>query len=100
MNNIEQNALRIADNSFKIAHLRGIGYEMDYRDYNGLMPIVFECNSGANNTAIKILDKTVIFGEYDFMNEFDVTLGIAYSTEPLFIQAIQLAVIKYLELKS
>ena len=45
MTNIEKNALRIADNSFKIANLYGKGYEIDYRDYNGLMPIVFECNN-------------------------------------------------------
>ena len=117
MNNLEQNALRIASllgwipesedsEQYRLIGDNIIGWYRQhknsliriYTSYDGLMPIVFECNSGANNTAIKILDKKVIFGEYDFMNEFDVTRGIAYSTEPLFIHAIQLAVIKYLEL--
>ena len=101
MSKLETNALRIIELLYPDIDINGIEkYKEFFSSYQGLMPIVFECNSGANNTAIKILDKKVIFGEYDFMNEFDVTRGIAYSTEPLFINAIQLACIKYLELKN
>ena len=107
MNNIETNALRIAE-------LLGYKKVLDmyckngqsfhehkietYSSYNGLMPIVFECNSGVDygitvNWSVRLTDKK--HGE-TLLYAFNIIGDGAES----FIQAIQLACIKYLELKN
>ena len=111
MNNLETNALRIAEL---------MGYKYDYIDkygerrysngspsesegyltmwfssYNGLMPIVFECAfSGLMDFEIFSFDRKI------FVEIETIDGGNPINTEPEFIKAIQLAVIKYLELKN
>ena len=110
MNNIEQNALRIAE-------LLGYKKVLDmyckngqsfhehkietFSSYNGLMDIVFECKQSRLHT-INILAVSVVFGTYDSMNEFEAIYGKSFDTKSKesFIEAIQECVIKYLELKS
>lgn len=98
MNNIQTNALRIAEL---------MGYSLDNIDfkiaskelftkYNGLMPIVFECNKSDLRLMILIRDYDVVF--HEFKTNHRALLN--YTTEPEFIEAIQLACIKYLELKN
>ena len=80
-----------------------------YSNYQGLMPIVFECNSVfASNVSheIGISRYFVSIHIADLNQSADVVPEIdSYSfdynfTEPEFIEALQLAVIKYLELKN
>ena len=60
------------------------------------MPIVFECNLGISFGIIIRSDEVVLHeygtAKYYYMCE--------YITEPEFIEALQLAVIKYLELRN
>ena len=106
MNNLERNAIKIAEliglpttpsNTFVFEH------------YDGLMPIVFECNGVfASNVSheIEISRYFVRIHIADLNQSADVVPEIdSYSfdynfTEPEFIEALQLAVIKYLELKN
>ena len=94
MNNLERNAI-------KIAELIGLPTTPSntyvFEQYNGLMPIVFECNNNTNMeihiyppTVQLLEDKKYVFGYKDNLNK----------SEPEFIEAIQLAVIKYLEIKN
>ena len=101
MNNIETNALRIAELINPNRALRTFWRDADiykFSSYNGLMPIVFECNSGVDygitvNWSVRLTDKT--HGE-TLLYAFNIIGDGAES----FINALQLAVIKYLELKS
>ena len=107
MNNLEQNALRIAelrptyiDNvpfGNKIIQSESRIIEI-YSSYNGLMPIVLECNkSGRYGITInwsvrlgdKVKNKTLLY-----------YFRVGLQPEPEFIEAIQLACIKYFELKN
>ena len=121
MNNLETNALRIAELRGVKTHISIIGafgtvidkvpntgVINKFMDYNGLMPIVFECNGVfASNVSheIEISRYFVRIHIADLNQSADVVPEIdSYSfdynfTEPEFIEALQLAVIKYLELK-
>ena len=106
MNNIEQNALRIAE-------LMGYKKVLDmyckngqsfhehkietFSSYNGLMDIVFECNYVQDDLDIEI----VIYGSgLDVHLDDEDILITTFDTKEVFIKAIQLACIKYLELKN
>ena len=98
MTKLETNALRIIELLYPDIDINGIEkYKEFFSTYNGLMPIVFECNNNTNMeihiyppTVQLLEDKKYVFGYKDNLNK----------SEPEFIEAIQLAVIKYLELKS
>ena len=108
MNNLEQNALRIAE--LRPTYIENVPMGKKilqsnvrcieiYSSYNGLMPIVFECNRG--DSAIKLKKHFVEFwylgdNEVHHYNDYRSNYII---TEPEFIKALQLACIKYLELK-
>ena len=109
MNNIEQNALRIAElthtfmydglikqQSMNRAKAEEISCITKFSSYNGLMPLVFECNKSNLKLMILIRDYDIVFHEFKTNNR----ALLDYRTEPEFIEAIQLAVIKYLELKN
>ena len=127
MNNLETNALRIAglmgwryNPIFQQNTLDCNTYFADavkissndelielYSSYNGLMPIVFECNTGDNLFAIRFDEDKVDLLRNNKRIEFDPSDGglyqVDYEEEPnenFFIEALQLAVIKYLELKN
>ena len=106
MTKLETNALRIAE-------LIGLPTTPSntyvFEQYNGLMPIVFECNSVfANNVShqIGISRYFVSIHIADLNQSADVVPEIdSYSfeynlTEPECIEALQECVIKYLELKN
>ena len=101
MNNLEQNALRIADLINPNRALRTFWRDADiykFSSYQGLIPIVFECNKSEHygitiNWSVRLTNKT---DGKTLYYKFKVTLR----TESEFIEAIQLAVIKYLELKN
>ena len=97
MNNLETNALRIAelmghDLSEQCWHYILIE---SFSHYDYLMPIVFECNAGILFGIIIKPDEVVLHeygtAKYYYMCE--------YAAEPEFIEALQLTCIKYLELK-
>ena len=97
MNNIEQNALRIAKlMGFIIKDdLNELEYLIaKFNDYNGLMPIVFECNKSNIDYPININPYRLNAYPGDGLDIYE------YGTEPEFIESIQLACIKYLELKN
>lgn len=100
MNNIETNALRIAELINPNRALRTFWRDADiykFSSYNGLMPIVFECNYEQDDLDIEI----VIYGSgLDVHLDDEDILITTFDTKEGFVQAIQLAVIKYLELKS
>ena len=113
MNNLETNALRIAElMGYKPFGERIDGLPMGYTlnnsswatcdiipkfiDYNGLMPIVFECNADINYR-IHIYEECVIFSTAD--GEM-LLPKLKYELEPEFVEALQLACIKYLELRN
>ena len=107
MNKLEQNALRIWELLNKAEGNSLLSKK--YREYRGLMPIVFECNSVfASNVSheIGISRYFVSIHIADLNQSADVVPEIdSYSfdynfTEPEFIEAIQECVIKYLELKN
>ena len=100
MNNIEQNALRIAELKYPLIKgddpnlhkLNLFGISKRYRTYEGLMPIVFECNKSNIDYPININPHQITAYPGDGLDIY------GYNTETEFIEAIQLAVIKYLEL--
>ena len=107
MNNLETNALRIAELMGYKKAVKGSYYTngdgvyyfpdsitIKFSSYNGLMPIVFECNSGDIDYPININPSQVTAYPGDRLDIYD------YKSEPEFIEAIQLACIKYLELKN
>ena len=100
MNNIETNALRIAELINPNRALRTFWRDADiykFSSYNGLMPIVFECNYEQDDLDIEI----VIYGSgLDVHLDDEDILITTFDTKEGFIQAIQLACIKYLELKN
>ena len=124
MNNLETNALRIAElMGYKPFGERIDGLPMGYTlnnsswatcdiipkfiDYNGLMPIVFECNGVfASNVSheIEISRYFVRIHIADLNQSADVvpeidSYSFDYNAEAEFIESLQLAVIKYLEIK-
>ena len=98
MTNLQTNALRIIELLYPDIDINGIEkYKDFFSSYNGLMPIVFECNNNTNMeihiyppTVQLLEDKKYVFGYKDNLNK----------SEPEFIEALQLAVIKYLEIKN
>ena len=97
MTKSETNALRIVELLYPNIDINGIEkYKEFFSTYNGLMPIVFECNNNTN-MEIHIYPPTVqLLGYKKYVFGYKNNLD---KTEPEFIEAIQLAVIKYLELK-
>lgn len=85
MINIEKNALRIAElleyDKWRLDNIQDV-LICRYTAYDYLMPIVFECTNSCYNYVVSDL------------SIFD------YDTEHEFIEAIQLVIIKYLELKN
>lgn len=101
MNNIEQNALRIAELTGFI--IKDDPNELEYliakfNDYNGLMSIVFECNN--KSPYGNIFNISVYYSSVVIYIDGDRTCTYWYESEPEFIKALQLACIKYLELKN
>ena len=95
MNNLETNALRIIALLYPDIDINGIEkYKEFFSSYEGLMPIVFECNKSDIDYSITINPYQVKAYPCDEIDIYD------YTTEPEFIEALQLAVIKYLELKN
>ena len=108
MSNIGQNALRIIELLYPDIDINGIEkYKEFFSSYQGLMPIVFECNSVfASNVSheIEISRYFVSIHIADLNQSADVvpeidSYSFDYNTEPEFIESLQLAVIKYLEIK-
>ena len=102
MNNLQTNALRIAELMGWSSDDEGADktFMQVFSSYNGLMPIVFECNSRKECQIIEIgLNQvSIIYVNYaDFTSEVYTNQFIS---EPEFVEALQLAVIKYLELKN
>ena len=110
MTKLEANALRIIELLYPDIDINGIEkYKDFFSSYNGLMPIVFECNSVfASNVSHEIETSRYFVRIHiaDLNQSADVVPEIdSYSfdynlTEPEFIEAIQECVIKYLELKN
>ena len=120
MNNIKTNALRIAELMgwrynpiFQQNTLDCNTYFADavkissndelielYSNYQGLMPIVFECN----NSHFSVIQVAHLYRRNYilFVDVNDCTSNdpVYYTTEPEFIEALQMACIKYLELKN
>ena len=65
-----------------------------YSNYQGLMPIVYECNKSNVDYPINICPHQIQAYPGDALDIYN------YDTEPEFIEAIQECVIKYLELKN
>ena len=70
---------------------------MWFSSYQGLMPIMFECNN-SENFCMDIQYGKVFITKLIDIDDTEI-IRYNYKTEPEFIEAIQLAVIKYLELK-
>ena len=109
MTNLETNALRIIELLYPDIDINGIEkYKHFFSSYEGLMPIVFECNNiFASNVSheIEISRYFVRIHIADLNQSADVvpeidSYSFDYNTEPEFIEAIQECVIKYLELKN
>ena len=109
MNNLETNALRIIELLYPDIDINGIEkYKEFFSSYQGLMPIVLKCNNiFASNVSheIEISRYSVRIHIADLNQSADVvpeidSYSFDYNTEPEFIEAIQLAVIKYLEIKN
>ena len=95
MTKLETNALRIVELLYPNIDINGIEkYKEFFSSYQGLMPIVFECNKSEIDYPININPSQVTAYPDDAMDIYN------YNSEPEFIEAIQLAVIKYLELKN
>ena len=96
MTKLKTNALRIIELLYPDIDINGIEkYKEFFSSYQGLMPIVFECNVDINYR-IHIYEECVIFSTAD--GEM-LLPKLKYELEHEFIEAIQLACIKYLELK-
>ena len=109
MTKSETNALRIVQLLYPDIDINGIEkYKHFFSSYEGLMPIVFECNNiFASNVSheIEISRYFVRIHIADLNQSADVvpeidSYSFDYNTEPEFIEAIQECVIKYLELKN
>lgn len=68
-----------------------------FSSYNGLMPIVFECNS--KSPYGDIFNISIYYDSVVIYINFERDSSYYYETEPKFIEALQLACIKYLEIK-
>ena len=115
MNKAEQNAIKIAEllgyelvpsllgtevyyhsgDSFTQNEVRRL-----FSSYNGLIPIVFECRRTDSKYFISIGNDYIALDSHinGWINETSVTYN--RNSEPELIEAIQLACIKYLELKN
>jgi hypothetical protein len=112
MNNIEKNAIRIAeligykrtDDGIYVLHDRFTcsQYKLieGFSSYEGLMPIVFESRRTDSKYFISIGNDYIALDSHinGWINETSVTYN--RNSEPELIEAIQLACIKYLELKN
>ena len=91
---------KLERNAIKIAELIGLpttpSNTFVFEYYDGLMPIVFECNADMNYR-IHIYEECVIFSTAD--GEM-LLPKLKYELESEFIGSLQLACIKYLELKN
>ena len=101
MTNIEKNAIDIA----KLLGYKNIILNQDeaitkFSSYNRLMPIVFECRRTDSKYFISIGNDYIALDSHisGWINEKTVVYNRDSETE--FIEAIQLAVIKYLEMKN
>ena len=95
MTKLETNALRIIEFLYPDIDINGIEkYKDFFSSYNGLMPIVYECNKSNVDYPININPPQITAFPG---NDLDI---YRYDTEPEFIEALQLAVIKYLEIKN
>ena len=110
MNNIEQNALRIAE--LRPTYIENVPMGKKilqsnvrcieiYSSYNGLMPIVFECNK-SDDYSLTMTSNCVHLSELHTMKPMKDKLNNYKigDTEPEFIEALQECVIKYLELQN
>lgn len=109
MNNIEKNALKIAELvGYKLTAetytFEGRWYyECEIREsfssYNGLMPIVFESRRTGGKYFISIGNDYIAVDSH--INGWINEASFVYNrdSEPEFIESIQSAIIKYLELK-
>lgn len=95
MTKLETNALRITELLYPDIDINGIEkYKEFFSTYNGLMPIVYECNQSS-------IDCSITMNRYQIKAYPEDGIDIYnYSSEPKFIEALQLACIKYLELKN
>lgn len=66
-----------------------------YSSYNGLMPIVFECNKSEIDINIFLYPKYLCI-----VNGNHKPINYKYNTESEFILALQECIIKYLEVKN
>ena len=112
MTNLETNALRITELLYPDIDINGIEkYKEFFSSYEGLMPIVFEIYASQHFT-INIYNwvgrcillahnsnTTPNWGQEPLTGNYKYDFGRDI-TEPEFIEALQLAVIKYLELKN
>lgn len=106
MNNIEQNSLRIAELKDAIGDVTDRWELIEFfSSYDGLMPLVFECNNPENWKTFAMLITIGI--DYTCIDKSDEkfwqnigTWKFERNNEQSKIEAIQLAVIKYLELKN
>ena len=99
MTKSETNALRIVELLYPNIDINGIEkYKEFFSTYNGLMPIVFECNS--NSSYGDILNISIYYSTVVVYVDSERKNTYWYYTESKFIEAIQLACIKYLELKN
>ena len=97
MTKLETNALRIIELLYPDIDINGIEkYKQFFSSYQGLMPIVFECNSGIS-FGITIKPNDIMLHNYTKEKYY---FDFNYKKEPEFIEALQLAVIKYLEIKN
>lgn len=95
MTNLETNALRIIELLYPDIDINGIEkYKEFFSSYQGLMPIVFECNKSNVDYPININPHQITAYPCDALDIY------SYNTESEFIEAIQECVIKYLELKN
>ena len=113
MTKLETNALRIAElkgyqepnTEIENAVIITPTVMENFMRYNGLMPIVFECNKSELDVTIDISMNDVVVTQYKSNYKNIFTYGIYQENEFIksentFIEAIQLACIKYLELKN
>ena len=110
MNNLETNALRIAELMGWSSDDEGADktFMQVFSSYNGLMPIVFECNGVFTSNVSHEIEISRYFVRIhiadlnqsaDVVPEID-SCSFDYNAEAEFIEAIQECVIKYLELKN
>ena len=101
MTKLETNALRIIGLLYPDIDINGIEkYKEFFSSYGGLMPIVFECNADDPISQCEIRISQIIRLRRRFNWLDGENFDFVFDTEPEFIHAIQLAVIKYLELKN